>query len=84
VGRSGSVGGGEVGGPLGDEVSVERFLDEKWVDENTARFVERVTRRSLRNDPLRRRGSLRFGALRFGALRLGPCGLLRRGRRGNA
>lgn len=39
------------GGPLGHEVSVDQFLDEKWVDANTQRFVERVTRTSLRNDP---------------------------------
>lgn len=40
------------GGPLGHEVSLDQFLDEQWVDENTHRFVERVTRLSLRNDPM--------------------------------
>jgi hypothetical protein len=40
------------GGPLGEEVSLDQFLDESWVDANTHRFVERVTRLSLRNDPL--------------------------------
>jgi hypothetical protein len=37
------------GGPLGNEVSVEQFLDEKWVDESTHRFIERVTRLSAKN-----------------------------------
>ena len=40
------------GGPLGEEVDVRHYLDEAWVNENTQRFVERVTRLSLRNDPL--------------------------------
>ena len=40
------------GGPLGEEVDVDRYLDESWVDANTKRFVERVTRLSLRNDPI--------------------------------
>lgn len=39
------------GGPLGAEVSVKQFLDESWIDANTQRFVKRVTRLSLRNDP---------------------------------
>src|SRR5262249_28267191 len=41
------------GGPLGHEVSVDQYLNEKWVDENTARFVERVTRLSIKNYPLK-------------------------------
>lgn len=40
------------GGPLGDEVSVEKYLDEEWVNDNTHHFVERVTRLSRRNDPM--------------------------------
>ncbi len=40
------------GGPLGEEVDVRHYLDEAWVNANTYRFVERVTRLSLRNDPL--------------------------------
>ena len=40
------------GGPLGEEVDVRHYLDEAWVNQNTQRFVERVTRLSLRNDPL--------------------------------
>ena len=40
------------GGPLGEEVDVRHYLDEAWVNANTHRFVERVTRLSLRNDPL--------------------------------
>ena len=31
---------------------MRHYLDEAWVNENTQRFVERVTRLSLRNDPL--------------------------------
>jgi hypothetical protein len=37
------------GGPLLDEVSEEQYLDEQWVDANTQRFVERVTRLSAKN-----------------------------------
>ena len=39
------------GGPLGNEVSVDQFLDEAFIDANTHRFVERVTQTALRNDP---------------------------------
>jgi hypothetical protein len=40
------------GGPLGDEVSVREFCSEEFVDANTHRFVERVTKLSRKNDPL--------------------------------
>jgi hypothetical protein len=35
-------------GGLGSEVTVDQFLDESFVNENTQRFVERVTRLSFR------------------------------------
>ncbi len=40
------------GGPLGDEVSVQDFCNEAFVNANTHRFVERVTKLSRKNDPL--------------------------------
>jgi hypothetical protein len=40
------------GGPLGDEISVEQLCSEQWIDANTQRFIERVTRQTLHNHPL--------------------------------
>ncbi len=40
------------GGPIGDEISVENVCSEEWIDANTHRFIERVTKLSRRNDPL--------------------------------
>ena len=40
------------GGPLGDEINVEQFCSEAFIDANTHRYVERVTKLSRRNDPL--------------------------------
>ncbi|MCP4220285.1 MAG: WD40 repeat domain-containing protein [bacterium] len=37
------------GGPIGKEISVEQYLDEKWVDENTHRYIERVEQVSQTN-----------------------------------
>jgi hypothetical protein len=35
-------------------MSDDQFLDEAWIDDNAARFVERVTRLSLRDYPLQK------------------------------
>jgi hypothetical protein len=40
------------GGPIGDEISVDNFCNEAWINANTHRFIERVTKLSRRNDPL--------------------------------
>jgi hypothetical protein len=37
------------GGPLGHEVTVDQFLDEKFVDQNTQRFVEKVKQLSYKD-----------------------------------
>ena len=39
------------GEPLRQEVSDDQFFDEAWIDANTQRFIQRVTRTRLQNDP---------------------------------
>lgn len=39
------------GEPLRQEVSDDHFFDEAWIDANTQRFIQRVTRTRLQNDP---------------------------------
>lgn len=40
------------GGPIGDEIDVDHFLDEQWIDANTYRFVKSVNQVSTKNFPL--------------------------------
>lgn len=39
--------------PIGDEISLDQFLDEQWIDRNTFRFIHEVKEISRKNDPLK-------------------------------